>query len=422
MNVVQVAFSIGLSLILAACKIEVDVPRGGRVKTVSSAYLCRANDTCVIDVVDTFFDETFQAIPNDGYKFTAWRTRPGSFCGGSNKDCYLSTAGFTDPALVDVLESDTVYYFEPVFGRPNTWINRAETSTAGAYVSTCSIRGKLYAVGLGWGDPASSLGRVEVYDPVSDNWELRSDIPTSRSSAAAAVFKNRCYVIGGANSGGPLSPPALSAVEIYDPETDTWTSGAPLPEPRGTAGSAVVKGKIYLVGGSKNIWWAVEQTAAIDIYDPKKDKWSRGADMPTPRQGMGVAAVDGLIYAVGGSNHELGLYASKIVERYDPATDKWTRVADLPQARDFLTAVALDGKLYALGGVSNSASQFDGNALGTDTVFRYDPKIDKWVKRADMQKVRHGPGAGVIDGQIYVLGGSTSREGMALTDTEQYTP
>jgi len=422
MKLTRITFFLGLSLVVMGCKIEVNPTDHGRVKTESGAHLCRAGETCVIDVVDASFAESFKAIPKKNYKFTAWRTRPGSFCGGSSKPCYLSTAGFTDPALVDVLESDSVYYLEPVFGKPNTWRTRAQTNTAGAYLSTCSIRGKIYAVGLGWGDPGSSLGQVETYDPTTNAWETRGRIPTPRSAVFASVYKNKCYVFGGANAGGPLSPPALSAVEVYDPKTDSWSTGASLPERRSTGSSALVKGKIYLIGGNANVWWEVTPTAAIAIYDPKNDKWSTGAAMPTPRAGLGVAAVAGLIYAVGGSNHELGLYASKIVERYDPEKDEWTRVADLPEARDFLAVVALDGKLYALGGVFNSEMGFNDSAQGTKTVFRYDPGKDQWVRRADMKVARHAPAATVVDGQIYIMGGRASREGRALTDTEEYTP
>ena len=144
--------------------------------------------------------------------------------------------------------------------------------------------------------------------------------------------------------------------------------------------------------------------------------------MPTPRAGVGVAAITGLIYAVGGSNHDLSLFSSSIVERYDPATDQWTQVANLPVERDFIAAVALNGKLYAFGGLINEGNQFNNFAPASNAVFRYDPEGDQWVQRAGMSVARYCPAVAALDGQIYVVGGRELRESPGLKVTEEHTP
>ena len=53
--------------------------------------------------------------------------------------------------------------------------------------------------------------------------------------------------------------------------------------------------------------------------------------MGTARWGMGVAVLDGKLYAVGGSDHD-GASLS-LVEWYDPALNAWEAVAPMGTAR-----------------------------------------------------------------------------------------
>jgi len=103
-------------LALSGCKVEIKVPQGGTVKSTDGAYICEAGQTCVIDVVDLFFDETFIAEPDPGFYFGGWRKMDRYFCGGETTACRLSTAAFEgNQALQAVLESDETFFLKPVF-------------------------------------------------------------------------------------------------------------------------------------------------------------------------------------------------------------------------------------------------------------------------------------------------------------------
>ena len=92
-------------------------------------------------------------------------------------------------------------------------------------------------------------------------------------------------------------------------------------------------GKIYVLGGSDIVSFRPSVIrSSVVIYDPGMNQWSTGATMPTPRFGMAIEAIDGLIYTIGGSNPPAGLDFSNIVERYDPATNQWTERASLPES------------------------------------------------------------------------------------------
>jgi N-acetylneuraminic acid mutarotase len=136
--------------------------------------------------------------------------------------------------------------------------------------------------------------------------------------------------------------------------------------------------------------------------------------MPTPRQGIGAAVVEGWIYAVGGSDENIA--SLDTLERYNPVQDKWETRASLPVKRHFATAAALGDKLFIMGGL------VDSGGSTSPFVYRYDPQIDKWLKRADMANSRYGRASQVVNGQIYALGGREFRESAPTTDVETYTP
>ena len=103
-------------LVLSACKLQIKVPQGGTVTSSDGAYTCEAGQTCTIDVVDLFFDETFVAEAAPGYYFSRWNKLDGYLCGAETTPCQLSTAAFEGhPALEAMLESNETFALQPVF-------------------------------------------------------------------------------------------------------------------------------------------------------------------------------------------------------------------------------------------------------------------------------------------------------------------
>jgi len=103
-------------LALAGCKVHIVVPAGGEVLSQSGEYRCQAGQTCRIEVLDLLFDETFEAVPNEGYAFERWLNRERGFCGGKSDPCRLVTSGFAgNDILLSILASDDVFFLQPIF-------------------------------------------------------------------------------------------------------------------------------------------------------------------------------------------------------------------------------------------------------------------------------------------------------------------
>jgi hypothetical protein len=161
-------------------------------------------------------------------------------------------------------------------------------------------------------------------------------MPTARGCGVATSVNGKIYAIGGTNAAGVI----LSTVEEYDPATDTWTTKANMPTARFALGVVTANnGKIYAIGGVNSL--------AVEEYDPATNTWIIKANMTVSRWSIGIAASgNGKIYVIGGQGR-----GGEMAE-YDPGTDTWAMKASMPLGERILAAGATSnaGKIYAIGG------------------------------------------------------------------------
>jgi len=184
--------------------------------------------------------------------------------------------------------------------------------------------------------------------------------------------------------------PALSS----DIVENSWVSKAPMQEARGGLGVAAVNGKIYAIGGSpEDVSWATtdEFLNTNEEYDPATNKWAFKKPMPTPRAAFAVTIYQNKIYCIGGKNSNGYV---RVNEVYDPATDTWETKEPIPTARGFLSANLANGKIYLIGG--SPSEIWNLNEV-------YDPATDSWAIGASMPAVS-GLASAVFDNKIYKIG------------------
>ena len=256
------------------------------------------------------------------------------------------------------------------------------------------------------------LSHFAMETAAANEWQVISELPTQRKGFSTAVVEGKIYLIGGTlfenEQDGPFG---MSLVEVYDPETNTWQRVADMPTARTGTRAAVVDGKIYVLAGKAakdNQAVNFKTWKVVEMYDPQTDTWVRKQNMSRRRASFGIGVVAGKIYAIGGNIHPGDRKPEDprrvdLVEVYDPATDTWAKRADMPTQRKSVRASVIRDTIYAIGGSGWPPDGAGGPFLGTIEV--YEPRINRWTKRPDMLNPRIVFFSVVIDEKIYLIGG-----------------
>lgn len=256
-----------------------------------------------------------------------------------------------------------------------------------------------------------------VYTPgPTGRWDPMA-LPTWRTFAAAATGSDgRVYLVGGAVAGGSTGSQPTSAAEVYTPSTNSWASLPDMPTPRQNLRAAAGDdGRIYVMGGDQ-FPATTGALNTVEIYAPQTNIWTTAAPMPTARSGHAVLSVGGTLYAIGGD-------FEGTMDAYDPATNTWTRRAPLMTPRRlFAAAVGHDGRIYVMGGYRMGTGS-EANPVGMTSAEAYTPASNSWTSVGDMPTGRFSLAAATGgDGRIYAIGGRVRFTMTGLATVEIFQP
>ncbi|KAI5638650.1 kelch motif domain-containing protein [Phthorimaea operculella] len=234
-----------------------------------------------------------------------------------------------------------------------------------------------------------SIDTFEAFNLDDNCWTTLPRLTVPRSGLGAAFLKGLFYAVGGRNT-SPGSSYDSDWVDVYNPLTGSWRPCSPMSTPRHRVGVAVMDGLLYAVGGSAGN----EYHKSVECYDPETDTWSKVAPMGSARLGVGVCVVNRLLYAVGGFD---GARRTNTVECYHPENNKWSEVAPMTTARSGAGVAALGQYIYVVGG-------YDGSAQ-LSSVERYDTERGVWSTVAPVPVARSALSLTVLDNKLYAMGG-----------------
>uniref|UniRef100_A0A2A4JEC7 Kelch-like protein diablo n=4 Tax=Heliothis virescens TaxID=7102 RepID=A0A2A4JEC7_HELVI len=249
-----------------------------------------------------------------------------------------------------------------------------------------------------------SIDLFEAFNLDDNCWTTLPRLTVPRSGLGAAFLKGLFYAVGGRNT-SPGSSYDSDWVDVYNPATEHWRPCSPMSTPRHRVGVAVMDGLLYAVGGSAGS----EYHKSVECYDPERDTWTSVASMGCARLGVGVAVVNRLLYAVGGFD---GARRIASVECYHPENNCWNEVAPMNIARSGAGVAAMNQYIYVVGG-------YDGSQQ-LASVERYDTERDVWELVAPVHIARSALSLTVLDNKLYALGGY---DGTSFLDiVEVYEP
>jgi len=264
------------------------------------------------------------------------------------------------------------------------------------------LDGKIYVAGGFIENPLGGTvgtNSVERYDPVTNLWEPLNDLPSPDPlNHFQLVTAAGClYAIGGLR----VNFTPTDRVYRYDPIMDMWTERAPLLEPVGAYGAAVVDDMIYISGGFP----PESRGSELRRYDPEANEWTMLPSMDFGREHHTSAAIDGKVYVFGGRRRFLDTFEPH-TECFDPQAGpmgEWTTVADIPTERAGLTCAAVNGRAYVFGGERSRSPMYPDGVH--PEVEEYNPLTNSWQAMTPMPTPRHGFAAVALDGKIYLPAG-----------------
>ncbi len=278
------------------------------------------------------------------------------------------------------------------------WVTKTPMQTPRLKFSAATVNGLIYVMGggdaLSGVTPKPPMTTVEIYNPANDTWSTGAAMPLAVSEAMSAVVNGKIYVIGGK----PDLNPASNAVQEYDPVANSWSLKTTMPDSRYAAAAMAYNNLIYIAGGTGT----GTELDSLLIYDPTADSWSAGSQMSQARHGQSGAEVNAQLLVYGGYN--LSGYLGTL-ESYNPLQDTWTtKTSGMPRTE---VGVAVDsGLFYAFGGNNALSRTLDSSAM-------YDSVTDTWTSKTAMPVAIGFARAVTVNGKIYVFDS---------TATLEYTP
>ena len=300
----------------------------------------------------------------------------------------------------------------------DSWITLAPMPTARWQLGTATVDDKIFAIG-GRNEVSRYLDINEMYDPATNTWVKKAPMPTPRNSFAIAVYENKIYVIGGAiylpNGNGASE--FCSINQVYDPATDTWETKASMPTPRSALVASVVDGKIYLMGGVQITQSYPNYYSTMnEVYDPETDTWTTKPSLLKGVTAPVSTAIGTKIYLMGGRTFVND--CSDFNQVYDTEKETWTSAKPVPTKIDAAAGASLsstDQKIYLLGGFTDQY----GNACNLTQI--YDPRRDVWTYGNQMLTPHAFFGVVVIGNELYSIGGSVKNFQPPSNVNEKYT-
>ena len=214
------------------------------------------------------------------------------------------------------------------------------------------------------------------------------------------------YALGGH---GATRNGAISTVEEYNIAEQSWGVVARDMQTRDSMGCTTCRGSIVVVGGylwnqdgsnnlrrGSNTSASSSSSTTTTAAAAAASNGSVTADWDTAA--AGIAALTPSTPSTAAPSLPVKVPTGS-VEGYCPATKQWTTYPSLPAPRFGLACVQVDDKIYAIGGESDVLEP-------VNTMFVLEPGAAAWRETAGMRTPRARPGAAVVDGLIYVCGGS----------------
>nr|XP_020633851.1 kelch-like protein 6 [Pogona vitticeps]XP_020633852.1 kelch-like protein 6 [Pogona vitticeps] len=251
--------------------------------------------------------------------------------------------------------------------------------------------------------------QVGCYDPQAETWGKLPLLKCLYCARCVAVG-DKLYVTGGVHTDDTYS----DMLHEYSPLKGRWIQLPSMSVARASHGFLACNQQLFAIGG----WCKYEDYLNTgECFDLAEKSWSPIAQMPLALSHFASAVLKGKLYLVGGVTDSVGSwYASRKVLIYHVSADLWSHVF-LDNECYWSGAVAMNNGIYVIGGYFRSRSRHHTERRPDSSNLRCsrrcfflgeDGKVDKSVTIPRLPIELAGAGVARWKHRIYVLGGENT--------------
>jgi N-acetylneuraminic acid mutarotase len=248
----------------------------------------------------------------------------------------------------------------------DTWSRIADMPRAYSHVGVAVDGHDVYFCGGYYGTQPGTYAQVfgtnEVwrYNVDSNTYTPMPALPAALAGGGAAIIGRQLHYFGGFE----LSRQDVNVHYVLDLDNPSagWHTAAPMLLSTNHLGAVTFGGKIYAIAGQTGHDENLVTRDDVQIYDPATDRWTAGAPMPAPRSHMASATFvmgDRILVISGESANGV---ETDTVFAYTPATNSWQTLTPLPALRFSGVGAVVNGRIYYTTG--GNAATYEGTPVG----------------------------------------------------------
>lgn len=212
------------------------------------------------------------------------------------------------------------------------------------------------------------------YNIASNSWSSFPSLPEIRFGGTAFILNGWLHFVAGAGADRHTDSAMHWAIDLSNTGAG-WSARPPIPRAADHLTSAVINGKAYVFGGENGHEGLNGQPVGTYIqhndvyeYNPDTDTWTQKANMPqgTSHVEGSTLVINGQAVIIGGLLNGGGNNENNLVQVYNPVSNTWkTLTTRFPKRISGATAGYWNGVLYMADGYSPDESDRQVGFEGT---------------------------------------------------------